>query len=115
MALVGNGSHRPIRDIACRLYTLQDDKLYKSEYIGLAPPIERSDSISLKDSLEIDETLPAKMRLLRAGDIAAFIFNLIVNPDLDEILTLRFTDDAGLHWQIDHDLHLQKLDNRDDW
>jgi hypothetical protein len=28
-------------------------------------------------------------------------------------MTLRFTGDAGLHWQIDHDLHLEKLDNRD--
>lgn len=22
---------------------------------------------------------------------------------------------ACTHWQIDHDLHLEKLDNRDDW
>jgi hypothetical protein len=34
---------------------------------------------------------------------------------MEDFLTLRFTDDAGLHWQIDHDLHLRKLDNRDDW
>jgi hypothetical protein len=33
----------------------------------------------------------------------------------DATMTARFTDDAGLHWQIDHDLHLEKLDSRDDW
>jgi hypothetical protein len=27
---------------------------------------------------------------------------------------VRFTDDAGLHWQIDHDLHLEKLLDRPD-
>ena len=24
-------------------------------------------------------------------------------------MTARFTDDAGLHWQVDPDLHLEKL------
>jgi hypothetical protein len=33
----------------------------------------------------------------------------------DAWLTARFTDDAGLHWQIGHDLDLKKLANRDDW
>lgn len=28
-------------------------------------------------------------------------------------MTARLTDDAGLDWQIDHDLHLAKLDSRD--
>jgi len=30
-------------------------------------------------------------------------------------VTLRFTDDAGLHWQIDENMHLEKLPNRYDW
>jgi hypothetical protein len=30
-------------------------------------------------------------------------------------LAVRFTDDAGLHWQIDQDLHLEQLDNRGNW
>jgi hypothetical protein len=28
-------------------------------------------------------------------------------------MTARFTNDAGQHWQIDHDLHPQKLKHRD--
>jgi hypothetical protein len=30
-------------------------------------------------------------------------------------VTARFTDDAGLHWQVDPDLHLKKLPDRSDW
>jgi hypothetical protein len=30
-------------------------------------------------------------------------------------VTARLTDDAGLHWQVDPDLHLEKLGDRDDW
>jgi hypothetical protein len=30
-------------------------------------------------------------------------------------VTARFTDAAGLHWQIGPDLHLEQLDNRDNW
>jgi hypothetical protein len=27
----------------------------------------------------------------------------------------RWSTTRGLHWQLDHDLHLEKLDNRDAW
>jgi hypothetical protein len=30
-------------------------------------------------------------------------------------MTLRFADGAGLHWQINHDLHLEQLVDRNDW
>jgi hypothetical protein len=30
-------------------------------------------------------------------------------------VTARFTDDAGLHWQVDPDLHVEKLPDRSDW
>jgi hypothetical protein len=30
-------------------------------------------------------------------------------------ITARFTDDAGLHRRINHDLHLEKLADRDNW
>lgn len=30
-------------------------------------------------------------------------------------ISARFTDDAGLHWEIDHHLHLEKIENRADW
>jgi hypothetical protein len=30
-------------------------------------------------------------------------------------MVTRFTDDSGLHWELDTDLHLLRLANRDDW
>jgi hypothetical protein len=33
-----------------------------------------------------------------------------ITPDAK--IKVRFTDDAGLHWEIDHDLHLEKLAER---
>jgi hypothetical protein len=29
-------------------------------------------------------------------------------------IKVRFNDDAGLSWEIDHDMHLEKLQNRAD-
>jgi hypothetical protein len=45
---------------------------------------------------------------------------MITNPAIlekrtDPCLAVRFTDDARLHSQIDQDLHLERLVNRDDW
>ena len=51
---------------------------------------------------------------MRAGDERAFVFALH-EATHQGIFTLRFNDDAGLHWEIDNDLHLRPLDNRDDW
>ena len=53
--------------------------------------------------------------LILAGETGAFLFPVGVRLNRDARTAVRFTDDAGLHWQIDHDLHLEKLDNRDDW
>jgi hypothetical protein len=49
---------------------------------------------------------PCRFVLLRAGDSAAFIFDgdTVAHPDAR--MRVRLTDNAGLHRQIDHDLHL---------
>ena len=51
---------------------------------------------------------------MKAGQRGASVFNQPV-PDGPGILTVRFTDDAGLNWQVDDDLHLEQRANRDDW
>lgn len=53
--------------------------------------------------------------LIRAGSQYGFLLRFDLEHNPDARLAARFTDDAGIHWQIDHDLHLEKLDNRDDW
>jgi hypothetical protein len=51
---------------------------------------------------------------MRASETGALLFPVGADLNRDARVTMRFTDDAGLHWQIDHDMHLEKLDNRDD-
>jgi hypothetical protein len=51
--------------------------------------------------------------VLRAGQKAAFVWGFTVALYPSFLLWLRFTDDAGLHWEITTDLHLEKLTKRD--
>lgn len=57
-----------------------------------------------------DQAEDDKIRLLRKHQACAFVFPVDTNSQA--ILTLRFTDDAGLHWQVDDDLHLEQLFTR---
>lgn len=50
------------------------------------------------------ETLP----VLRAGHSAVLIWPFTTDRYPNARFTARFTDDAGLRWQIDNDLHLEK-------
>ena len=59
--------------------------------------------------------VPAKpMTILRAEDILGFGFHIRVASLDGLIYKIEFTDDAGLHWRIDQDLHLTKLAERHD-
>jgi hypothetical protein len=53
--------------------------------------------------------------LIRVGEAGGFVFEAQTAEHPKARIAARFTDDAGLHWQIDHDLHLEKLDKRDNW
>ena len=53
--------------------------------------------------------------LIRAGSQYGFLLRFDIEKNPDARIAARFTDDAGLHWQIDQDLHLESLDKRDDW
>jgi hypothetical protein len=63
----------------------------------------------------VDQAKDTKVARVRPGEGAGFVFihEMVKYPNAQ--MTLRFTDDAGQHWQIDHDEHLEKLDDRDDW
>jgi hypothetical protein len=52
--------------------------------------------------------------VIKAGASGGFIWSSGDKPDLQgSQFWVRFTDDAGLHWEIDNDLHLEKLPERD--
>lgn len=106
-AKVINDSGRPIRDVVCRLQTSQGGDMYPAKLVGrVVTPADAQVMRRFTDQAEDD-----KIRLVRAGQIFGFVFP--VDTNRQAILTLRFTDDAGLYWQVDDDLHLEPLDSRD--
>jgi hypothetical protein len=116
-AMVENGWHRPIRKVACRLQLSESDALSKPRIVGRIPKGQADDvtpQASHPDESAVDFDPNFDASVLRAGDTAVFIFNQEYEAWNDPLmLTLRFTDDADLAWQIDNDLHLEKLTERD--
>lgn len=53
------------------------------------------------------------MPVLRSFHKAGFVWGFTLARYPEIVPTARFTDDAGLHWQINADLHLEKLAERD--
>jgi hypothetical protein len=112
---VANGSPRPIRNIAGRIEagpgsTPQQAAL--ADVYADFPPSALAHPAAGRRTLIKPPERPA-VPLIRAGDMGALVFPVGARKNPDARITVRFTDDAGLHWQIDHDLHLEKLDNRD--
>ncbi len=114
MLVVDNASRRRILNAECRIEP--------SEGSGLTLAAERTGLLA--DPLPLSSAHRAMTDYLTEGSTVSLIrpsfrygfllrFDLEKNPDAR--LAVRFTDDAGLHWQIDQDLHLRPLDNRDDW
>jgi hypothetical protein len=113
MALVGNESHRPVKNaVACIRSSPLDapqpaymvGRMIKHLPMPLSPP-------SLSQDWLVDQAQNSRVNLLWAGETAAFVFPNEISKH-PGIMTLRFTDDAGLHWEIDPDLHLEKLAER---
>jgi hypothetical protein len=97
-----NGSRRPLRNVIGGVRVQPDSKLARAEKVGTAGEKE------LVRWHPGDRVLP-----LRAGIRVGFVFWCPVDEFPDARLAVRFTDDAGLHWQIDQDLHLEPLRHRD--
>jgi hypothetical protein len=104
MAVVRNMSGRPIRDVVCRIKpnSVQD---YDWEAAVVA---ELASSPPFRNPRQGGRAL-----LIRAGQTFGFRFPFPVVDHPDALMKVRFTDDAGLHWEIDSDLRLVKLAGRD--
>jgi hypothetical protein len=108
MADVRNRSRRPIRRVACRADNGVDRTLIPAGTVGqLLVTSPNSGPVF------IDSVHSPYVPLIRAGDRYAFAFPLGQSQNPECRFILRFTDDAGLHWQVDHELHLEKLARRD--
>ena len=103
---VRNDSQRPIRNVACRIEPEPGEALQAAHQVGLFVTFS-----SGPRGLPLSEG--AHIPLIPAGEAASFIFDMEEKQYPKARMTARFTDDAGLHWQIYPDLHLEKLNDRD--
>lgn len=112
MAVVTNGSARPIRDVVCRIKPRPEQ-----DYdFGAFAVVELVDvaigSAALMPSLR-DPKLGDRVPLIRSGQVYGFMFPFGAKAHSMAWMKARFTDDAKLQWEIDPDLHLEKLSRRD--
>ncbi len=104
--VITNGSRRPIRNVAARRDAGSGEgprpasrfgEYYDGEYINVA------------EGSHID--------VVRAGNKVGFPFPAlmpgVVEHTAETKIEARFTDDAGLHWHIDNELHLRQIKRRD--
>ena len=117
MVDVANRSPRPIRNVTGRIEAQPGASLQGAAladvYADLRPSPLTVPSAATRALIDPPER--PDIPLIRAGEIGALIFPVGADRNPDARMAVRFTDDAGLHWQIDRDLHLEKLNNRDDW
>jgi hypothetical protein len=116
MVVVFNGSKRPVREVTVKIEAIQADMsirhpkladVWGTRFRGaVGIPAAEAETFVLG---ERSSTMP----VLRADQAAGFVwgFTTALYPRLKS--WVRFTDDAGLHWEIDNSLHLQKLAERD--
>ena len=107
LAEVANNSRRPIRDISCRIQPEPGDAC-KGPLRGHVHSLRHAPSPA-----RIDRSEGTHIPILRADVTGAFVFAADNEAHPKAQMTTRFTDDAGLYWQIDHDLHLERLPARD--
>jgi hypothetical protein len=113
-AEVTNGFRRPISNVACQLdrghgRMLRPERVNEMAYYaasGLpAGPVPAREGV----------TENWRVANIRPGRQFIYVFGVSRNVDPTYLLLVRFTDDAGLHWELDHHLHLMRLDDRSDW
>jgi hypothetical protein len=112
LAAVLNESSRPIRDVRCGIAFDEHQPRYM-EWLGVN--VDWDQSSALQGSWDRFGRPPGATVVMRRGSTHGFEYRLTDHPNEGAgwSIVTRFTDDAGLCWQIDPDLHLHKLDQRD--
>jgi hypothetical protein len=111
MAVITNDSERPIRDVASRIQLVQGGPLLGDARIGQLIPMP---AVQGGRAFQ-DRSAENKVVIIRINHSYGFAFSVGSDEYPMAQVTARFTDDVGLHWQLDQDLHLKKLDDRNDW
>jgi len=113
MINVSNGSRRPIRNVVCRIELAQGEEPQFAESVGVL--VDWVLGGEVRQRLVSDSVKGTRVPVVRVGLTWAFVFPFGNRDQPEARIAARFTDDVGLHWQINHDLHLEKLENRDNW
>lgn len=108
---VANNSNRPIRDLTCRMEGVKDN----DESTGRMPASAYGvySQVGSQKAIFGIEKGENKAPLVRAGAEVGFVWSFTIREYPLGDYWVRFTDDAGLHWEITSDLHLEKLKRRD--
>ncbi len=115
MVLVINDSRRPIFGVVVRARLVQNATsllaaLSAGEMYPSAIPAGRAPA----DSWTVRDTTPCdRLESLRPNGRSAFTCGFPYTASPHGRLFVRFTDDVGLHWQLDQDHHLEQLNDRD--
>jgi hypothetical protein len=114
LAIVSNGSRRPIKNVKCRIGGAPDiDLLFPKTHSDLAVIVGRlaaPDTSGRGDPRLIDPVPRSRALQILPGEEYGFVFEINSHTDLGlSQVTVSFTDDAGLPWQIDQYQHLERL------
>ena len=117
--MVTNGSGRPIRDVVATICTDHPSFKASPSRLNFAHRIGEFVDAALAPGTTAEQLMTSentdRLRVLPARRRGAMVFPFNTRDYLNPKFTVRFTDDAGLNWQIDNDLHLTGLDSRADW
>ncbi|MDB4898122.1 MAG: hypothetical protein JWN15_4384 [Firmicutes bacterium] len=108
-----NESARPIRDVACALDPGDGGRILpQSIELSEQSPFQEGKALFLPVM-----GLPGDRRMPHIFPGRAIRVTFQPGPTTREArrILARFTDDSGLHWQLDHHMHLEQLDDREDW
>lgn len=106
LVVVINESRRPIRSVICAVYPESSDRtLAPCSCAEMYPPTPDRPGWMFPNSTNSDS--PAMIYALRAGGRAGFKF-LRARRQLLEA-EIQFSDDAGLRWVLNNELHLKQL------
>jgi hypothetical protein len=110
LAVVTNESDRPIRKVVARLEITGEPPALATRLgqVVERPMFQAATATQFNTFGDGD-----CFAVIRARTSGGFAFPRAVDLGLGAQVTARFTDDADLHWQIGHDLHLERLPNRD--
>lgn len=111
MAVIFNESDRPIRDVCCRIEVGDKREPFFMTWLGVHVAWdENSEELGTWELFGGSD----HSRIMRGGSIHGFKFDIREDYALPWHISARFTDDSGLHWEIDPYLHLKRLKDRND-